>query len=224
MNLKTYCKASCFFLLILCTKISAEVDFVIRKVATQQKIVAITIDDGPSMKYTPQILEVLAEKKTKATFFLIAKNVEKFPELALSITDNNHSLGNHGYEHIYIKDYSSKELLKSIAKSQLVFYNSVGFLPKYFRPPFGKFTDNQLEIFNYHFKHIVRWSIDPRDWDKNKSNRSIIKHVKKELKPGYIIVLHENERLHKVLPKLIKEITKKGYKCVSLDELIEASN
>lgn len=219
MNLKHWCK---FFLVYFCFSgiIIADVGFVIRKVPTTKKLVALTIDDGPSMKYTPQILEVLAQKKATATFFLIAKNVETYPELAQSITANNHSLGNHGYEHRHLQEFSHKKLLKSIAKSQVVFYEAVGFLPKYFRPPFGKLTDAQLNVFNYHFQHVVRWSIDPRDWDKKKSNRAIIKHVKKELKPGSVIVLHENKRLIKLLPKLIKAIKKKGYECVSLDELL----
>lgn len=219
MSLKRYCNL--LILLVALTSVTlANVDFVIRKIPTTKKIVALTIDDGPSMLYTPQLLEILANKKASATFFLVGKNVEKYPELALSITDNNHSLGNHGYEHLHHQTFSHQKLLTSIAKSQVVFYESVGFLPKYFRPPFGKLTDSQLKVFNYHFKHIVRWSIDPRDWDKKKSNRSIIKHVKKNIKPGSVIVLHENERLLKLLPKLIKQIHKMGYKCVNLDELV----
>ena len=219
MSLKHFFSVG-ILLLISSSYIVGELGFVIRSIPTTKKIVALTIDDGPSMKYTPQILEILAQKQVHATFFLIGKNVEKYPELAQSITDNNHSLGNHGYEHLHHESFSHKQLLKSIARSQVVFYESVDFLPKYFRPPFGRLTDSQLSVFDMHFKHVVRWSIDPRDWDKSKSNRSIIRHIKKEVKPGSIIILHQNERLLKLLPKIIKSLRKMGYECVSLDELI----
>ena len=78
-------------------------------------------------------------------------------------------------------------------------------------------------LFKHHFKHILKWNIDPEDWRKNKSDKKIISDILKHLKPGGIIVLHDNQKTAQFLPKLIKKIRSKGYSCLSLDELLKFS-
>ena len=75
-----------------------------------------------------------------------------------------------------------------------------------------------------HFQHLIRWSIDPQDCNKKKSNRHIIKHIIKNIEPGSIIILHETDRTIKILPSLIRKIKKKGYTCIDLETLIHLND
>ena len=219
MSLKRW--FSVFVFCIASSLFAEPLPFVIRSVPVTEKVVALTIDDGPSLSVTPKVLSVLDNYNVKATFFLVGKQVVQHSNIAVSIYDKGHVIGNHGYEHIRIESLDSKSVLKSIAKSQVIFYETLGLFPQFFRPPFGRLKDSQLQVFDTHFKHVVRWSIDPQAWNKSNSNREVIRHVISALKPGRIIVLHENKRLPSLLPGLIKAIRKQGYRCVGLDTLIQ---
>ena len=71
---------------------------------------------------------------------------------------------------------------------------------------------------------MVLWNIDPKDWKKRNSEKAIIQHIMKRLKPGSIILLHENQKTVKLLPELIRKIQKKGYACVNLEALLKDVN
>mgnify|MGYP001208712793 CR=1 FL=1 len=216
MNLKIW-----FIVSLLITSITYATDlpFEIRHIPTTKPWVAITFDDGPSI-YTERILQQLAKKNATATFFLQAKNIEQYPNLALKIYAAGHSVANHGYQHDHVEKKNPKQLIEMIAKSQLVFYDIFDFIPRYYRPAYSRIAPGQIDLLKMHFLHLIRWNIDPQDWNKKHSKRYIINHITKNIKAGDIIILHESEKTIKLLPKLIKKIQKKGLQCKDIDSIM----
>ena len=100
-----------------------------RRNSSLGKKVAITFDDGPSRDYTPLLLDVLAEKKAPATFFLVGAHVEKYPELTQRIVDEGHELGNHTFRHINVFYASPARLASEIMKTNLVILKATGKYP-----------------------------------------------------------------------------------------------
>ena len=224
MNLKPvfnlqYILALYLGLIVSSTTLVAE-PFVLHRINTQKPHIALTFDDGPKKNITPKILDILKKNNLKANFFLLAKQVKKYPELAKRIQEEGHVIGNHSYSHKKHDIKHSDILLKRIAKSQLVFHTKLEMLPSYFRPPYGRWLNENNSLFQHHFKHIVKWNIDPRDWEKKHKKQDILSHIKANLKPGSILLLHENKNTITTLPKILKLIKKEGYSCKTLDELL----
>jgi len=217
MNWKLWFVAS--WLWVLCSVSFANLPFVIRSVETKHAVVALTFDDGPT-KYTDDILEILDNYEAKATFFLIGSRLKRYASYAKQLVAKGHSVGNHSYDHTHINAMSKEDLIKSIAKSQLAFHEYVGVLPSFYRPPYGNVTEVQEKILSKHFSHLIRWGIDPRDWDRNKSDDAIIEHILAKVTAGSIIVLHEKKRTVRLLPQLLEALHQRGYTMVSLDAAI----
>jgi len=217
MNWKLWFIAS--WLWVLCSISFANLPFVIRSVETKHAVVALTFDDGPT-KYTDDILEILDNYEAKATFFLIGSRLKRYASYAKQLVAKGHSVGNHSYDHTHINAMSKEDLIKSIAKSQLAFHEYVGVLPSFYRPPYGNVTEVQEKILSKHFSHLIRWGIDPRDWDRNKSDDAIIEHILAKVTAGSIIVLHEKKRTVRLLPQLLEALHQRGYTMVSLDAAI----
>jgi peptidoglycan/xylan/chitin deacetylase (PgdA/CDA1 family) len=217
MNWKLWFVAS--WLWVLCSVSFANLPFVIRSVETKHAVVALTFDDGPT-KYTDDILEILDNYEAKATFFLIGSRLKRYASYAKQLVAKGHSVGNHSYDHTHINAMSKEDLIKSIAKSQLAFHEYVGVLPSFYRPPYGNVTEVQEKILSKHFSHLIRWGIDPRDWDRNKSDDAIIEHILAKVTAGSIIVLHEKKRTVRLLPQLLEALHQRGFTMVSLDAAI----
>ena len=186
-------------------------EFVINTIQTEKKEIVLTIDDGPHPTTTPKILAILKKQNVNATFFLVASKVKQYPHLAKKIITEGHSIGNHTYLHDKISTISNEELLNDIALSQIIFYENINQLPIYFRPPYGKLSQQNIQFLKSHFKHVVKWSIDPQEWRKEKSSKEVTSHVLDHLKPGRIILLHESKKTIQLLPRLIRKIKKVGY-------------
>ena len=217
MNWKLWFVAS--WLWVLCSVSFANLPFVIRSVETKHAVVALTFDDGPT-KYTDDILEILDNYEAKATFFLIGSRLKRYASYAKQLVAKGHSVGNHSYDHTHINAMSKEDLIKSIAKSQLAFHEYVGVLPSFYRPPYGNVTEVQEKILSKHFSHLIRWGIDPRDWDRNKSDDAIIEHILAKVTAGSIIVLHEKKRTVRLLHQLLEALHQRGFTMVSLDAAI----
>jgi len=104
--------------------------------ATSDKVIALTFDDGPNEPYTSQILDILESNNVHATFFLVGANVEKYPEVARRIVADDDVIGNHTYTHMQPCAVSQSE--KDIAQAQTAIFNTTGLLPHLYRPPHGK--------------------------------------------------------------------------------------
>ena len=150
---------------------------------TDSHAIYLTFDDGPNSEVTIPLLELLREHKVQATFFLLGKNAEKYPELVQRILEENHSIGFHCNEHTNSRKLNLVELLKNFKLP-----NSIPSTLLY-RPPYGK-----LRIWQYNYLKnkfpLIGWTLMPGDFDTNKKFETQLNHLK-SAQPGDIIVLHE---------------------------------
>ncbi len=178
---------------------------------------ALTFDDGPSKKYTPLLLDGLKERGVKVSFFLLGSNIEGNEDLVKRMQEEGHLIGNHTYNHVQLTKVSKNEAKEEIEKTGNIIYEITGIYPIYLRPPFGKTREDlelPVELFN------VSWNIDTLDW-KTKNVDSILQIVKKQIKDGSIILMHdEYETSVEAALRIVDDLTKDGYRFVTVDELL----
>jgi len=149
--------------------------------------VCLTFDDGPDPVTTPDILKILRNHGIKATFFCTGHNVEKYPELFKEIIDGGHQVGNHGYMHIKGLITKVPEYLENAEKGYLI-TNSI-----LFRPPYGSISKREYNLLRQRNK-IVFWDLMVYDFDRSFRKGGPLSTLKRLVRPGSVIVLHDNSR------------------------------
>ncbi|MGG3562377.1 polysaccharide deacetylase family protein [Neobacillus rhizosphaerae] len=192
------------------------------KVETNQKVVALTFDDGPS-KNVNSILPLLEQYKAKATFFLIGHDMEQYPVEAGKIATAGHQLGNHTYSHNRMVFKTPSYIKKEIEKTdQLI--REAGYKGEIdVRPPNGKKLIGFPYYLYTHHRDTIMWSLEPDSYYSSTTDK--INYVKKNIKPGSIILMHPmydqtGEEL-KAIEGILKALTEQGYTFVTVNELQE---
>ncbi|QOV13285.1 polysaccharide deacetylase family protein [Viridibacillus arvi] len=197
---------------------------IVWEINTEEKIIALTFDDGPHKKYTPEILELLAKYDAKATFFIVGENAEKNPGVILRMYEDGHELAIHTYTHPLKTNISN--LMKEIKQTHETIYGISGYSPVLFRPVEGQYTDGMIDAIVKAGYKVVMWSWhqDTMDW-KNPGVNKIVDTVLKGAKEGNIVLFHDGggnrEQTIKALEKILPKLKKEGYKFVTISELLE---
>lgn len=183
--------------------------------SSDKKTVAITFDDGPG-EYNAEFLEVLAQNKAHATFFMVGYMMEDCGKCVLDTYNSGNEVGSHTYNHINIKKSSKEEVAEEIAQTDALFYQITGSHIKYVRPPYGAYSKENKENVEY---PLILWNIDTEDW-RYRDVDYIVNYVMENVSDGSIILMHELyetslEALKIILPMLYAE----GYQVVSISEL-----
>ncbi len=199
----------------------------VSEVETEEKLVALTFDDGPIPGKTEQILSILAMQQVPATFFLIGKEVEAHPELVGKILSAGHQVGNHSYSHqrmiFKTPSFIASEIEKTDALLRLL--GVTGDI--YFRPPYGK----KLAVLPWYLQQnqrtSVTWTLAPEDFPKvTRSVNDLVNFTVEQVTPGDIVLLHvmydSREKSMQAVPDIIRQLKAKGYRFVTVSELIEA--
>ncbi len=179
--------------------------------------VYLTFDDGPSPETTPFLLEMLEKEGVTASFFLIGKEAEKYPEMVEAIHKSGHSIGNHSYSHLYMPRLNNKELELEIERTNTIIKEITGEQPKIFRPPYGLMCKRTAQVLSDNSMHPVYWTQAPEDWAAPGAQR-VIRRVLLKLRPGSLIVLHEGQSLKEQTLAAAKEII---YRCKSSELVLE---
>jgi len=183
-----------------------------RKEPTEKKLY-LTFDDGPIPEITTWVLDVLKQYNVKATFFCVGNNVEKHPAIFQRIVDEEHSVGNHTYNHLNGWKTHSPLYLKNVSKCKELVHSNL------FRPPYGKMKKTQFNILRRYYS-IVLWDVLSGDYDKKTSPEKCLKNVVDKYRNGSIIVFHDNVKawtnLQYALPKFIEHALNEGYRFESL--------
>ena len=193
--------------------------------------VAITFDDGPSMEFTPAILDILAEYNVPATFFMVGSHVEKYPEIARRIVEEGNAVGNHTHNHRNLPTLSTVDLQKELMEATAVITEVTGEYPRFVRPPRGMYDDRFRRMAKLMGQEIVLWSISTRDWRYGVTASYIERLVESKVRGGDIILFHDSGALLRneggdrratvmALPKVIEIIRAKGLEIVPLAELL----
>lgn len=181
-----------------------------------EKAIALTFDDGPSGN-TEKLLEGLNEYGAKATFFVIGKNVEKYPVIVRRAYDEGHLIGNHTYDHPRLTLLSPEKAKENIKKCSEIITDVTGTKPYFVRAPYGDITAYQLKYMDAFF---VSWSVNGYDWDEESEDK-IYNRIMKKAKDGAIILLHDtNECTVNAVLRAIPELQSQGYEFVRVDDLL----
>lgn len=176
---------------------------------TKEKIVYLTFDDGPIPQVTPWVIEELKKHNIKATFFCVADNVRKHPEIFESLANNDFVVGNHTYSHKPVSKTGIDDYIKDIEKSKKYISSNI------FRPPHGIIYPWHVRKIRQHFKKIVCWDVLTMDYRNDLTANDVFENVKKFVRPGSVIVFHDSlkawDRLQYALPMTIEYLKKEGY-------------
>lgn len=190
------------------------------KVETNEKIVALTFDDGPS-ESVKEILSILKQYNVKATFFLIGNEIEKYPDEAKNIVKAGHQVGNHTYSHQRMVFKSPAYIKKEIDKTdQLI--KEAGYKEEIvFRPPNGKKLIGLPYYLHKIKKKTITWNLEPDTYYDSAEEK--IDYVLKSIKPGSILLMHpmydRSGSELQAIEGIIKELKKEGYSFVTVNEL-----
>jgi peptidoglycan/xylan/chitin deacetylase (PgdA/CDA1 family) len=199
----------------------------IRSVETNQKMIAFTFDDGPSPIYTPILLDLLQEFNAKATFFVLGERFEQFPEIVQREVRDGHEIGNHTYHHFDMTQLSPEQQKVELELSHELIIKHTGKPSCLFRPPFGIYDEQLLNITSSMGYEVIMWreENDVKDWMLPGVDL-MVSALCEQAGNGEIILLHDAggedrhqtlETMRRVLP-ILKE---QGYSFVTVSELIK---
>jgi peptidoglycan/xylan/chitin deacetylase (PgdA/CDA1 family) len=194
----------------------------VKSVATGQKIIALTFDDGPHPQTTPALLAVLAAKNVRATFFLLGENVAKYPGLAAAVATAGQETASHGYRHLYPNRLPREKFLADLALAEEAIAAASGTRPALYRPPGGGYNDKLIDELALRGYTTVLWSVDPRDWEKRGAAQTAADVVRRAA-PGAIVLLHEGDyaaNTPAAVALLIDRLAAEGYGFVTVGELL----
>lgn len=188
-----------------------------RIIDPDKPMIALTYDDGPS-QYTEEILDVLKENNSLATFFVLGSRVYDNNEILNRMLEEGNQIGNHSYNHKDLTSISNEELYRQIKGTDDLIYIATGYTPTVMRPPYGSTNDQVNESIP---KPIIHWSIDTLDW-KNRDSEIIVQSILEDVKDGDIVLMHDlYESTGEASKIVIPELIDRGYQLVTIDELFE---
>ncbi len=194
---------------------------------TDTSAVALTFDDGPSAD-TERILDVLAVHNLSATFFMLGRQVELFPQIARRVIDEGHEVGNHSYSHPIYLFRGRSETRHQLERAQETIANVTGARPRFARPPCGVRTPAYFAAARRLGLRTVQWSVAGFDW-KKLTGAEIAERVLREVEPGSVILLHDGDSDGKrdrsatvvAVPMIIEGLRVRGLNVVPLSQLLE---
>lgn len=197
--------------------LAAAVLLCLRLPAEAEPLVALTFDDGPSGKFTRQLLEGLAQRQVRATFFLCGYRLEQYGPLAEEIAGSGHEIGIHGYSHRSMGKMTAAEVGEEIRKTRLLLPE--GCDPVFFRPPGGIITEAVKLASREEGLALLSWDVDPKDWAEKDCTRVLTRVVSKT-RDGDVILLHDMSASSVAAAlAIVDELKARGYRFVTVSEL-----
>lgn len=191
---------------------------VIRQLGTADKVVALTFDDGPHPRSTPQVLDLLAEHHAVATFCMVGTQVRRFPDLVREVVDAGMRLCNHTVHHDErLATRPQAAIEKEVLDASATLHGAAGDdVPiDYFRAPGGNWTPLLEKTVAGHGMRPLGWSVDPRDWSAP-GVAKIVTAVKQRVRPGSVVLLHDGggkrDQTVAALRTLLPWLTAQGYR------------
>ena len=179
--------------------------------------IALTFDDGPHPVYTKMLLDGLAERDVKASFFVVGKNIPGNEDLIARMEEEGHLIGNHTYDHVKICSMSGEDACRQVEKTSALVREITGHDTEFIRPPFGAWN-KEMECS---FTMIpVLWDVDPLDWT-TKNTALVEERILKNVQGGDIILLHDlYQSSVEAALGIIDRLKAQGYEFVTVDQLI----
>jgi peptidoglycan/xylan/chitin deacetylase (PgdA/CDA1 family) len=205
-------------------------DTIVLSAAPTENQVALTFDDGPDPRFTPQILDLLAEHDIQATFFVTGARAEAFPDLLQRIVDEGHIIGNHTYSHPNLVEANDIAVLEEeVRRTEEIINDIIGYRTSLFRAPYGFLYDELVEKLDEMSYSVVGWSVDSLDWQEAEPE-VIAYNVISNIHPGAIVLMHDGagdigDRTNTIeaLRQIIPNLTEQGLEFATVPELLDIS-
>lgn len=183
--------------------------------------IALTFDDGPNVTLTPKLLDLLAARHLKATFFVIGQNAADHPEILKRAVREGHEIGNHSWSHPNLGKMSDEAVRRELQKTDDAIVAAIGKRPTLMRPPYGSITAHQKRWIHDELGYrIIIWDVDPLDW-KRPGPSVVTARILKETKAGSIVLAHDiHAPTIEAMPATFDQLMKKGFKSVTVTELL----
>lgn len=195
---------------------------IVDRVDTDAKVVALTLDDGPTTK-TPEVLKVLADAQVPATFYLNGRDLAAHPEYGTAIAAAGHEIGNHTYTHRRMVFVTPGTVADEVARTDDEIRETGYQGPITFRPPYGKKLWTLPKYLSDHDRTTVMWDVEP-DSGAAPSAKRIVEQTVAEVRPGSIILLHVmfGDRANSLaaIPGIVAALKADGYRFLTVSELL----
>jgi peptidoglycan/xylan/chitin deacetylase (PgdA/CDA1 family) len=178
--------------------------------------IALTFDDGPHPKVTPWILDHLDRVGAKATFFVVGKQVDLYPELAREILQRGHQIGSHSYTHRNMRELSAWAVERELVRSRAAIRRATGVNATLFRPPGGHYDETVRQATGLWGYTTVFWTANVGNYPGAPAHRARA-GLLRDAVPGGIVLLHNGEDATvDILPGLLNDLQQRGLRMVSL--------
>lgn len=185
---------------------------------------ALTFDDGPHAQGTPAVLELLAQSRVRATFFLVGEQVLRNPGLATEIVAAGHGIGLHCHRHRNLLRLTPWQVREDIARAQAIIEETTGCTPTLYRPPYGVLNASALRLARRRGWRTLLWSHWGRDWEARATAESIAARVTDGVADGSVLLLHDADdygaadswrRTVAALPRVLGTLAERGLRPVA---------
>jgi len=202
----------------------------------EDKIVALTFDDGPNPSFLVKALPFFQEENIKVTFFVIGSRAKEYPQWIKRAYDEGHEIENHSWSHIclarpsqksFCPEISLERALSEINRTRELIEELTGYRTRFLRPPYLAMTEKRKREIeeNIDIKVLVDSNlIDSLDWaykDPLRIKEKVIREVKNRPGNAYVILFHEKKTTMLALPDIVKYFKEKNYKFVRIDEFVK---
>ena len=190
-------------------------------VKTDQKVLAMTFDDGPHPSLTPKLLDLLKARNIKCTFFLIGRQVKMYPDIVRRIIAEGHEIGNHTWTHCSLTSRSDAQIRDEMKKSEDAVYEVAGVRPQLMRPPYGAINSRIKDMIFSEFGYsTIMWSVDPMDW-RRPGVSVVTSRLVNGAHPGAIMLSHDiHPPTIQAMPAMFDQLIAKGYQFVTVSQLL----
>ena len=192
--------------------------------APGERVAALTFDDGPNPEATPRILDALAESGTTATFFLLGRHVERWPEIARRVAADGHVIGNHGWHHRKLHTRGPASVRQDLELGTAAIRGATGVRPTVFRAPHGFRSPWVTSIARSLGQRTIGWSLGV--WDTARPGAAeIVRRTVNGTRPGSILLLHDGDgydalgdrtQTADAVPRIVAGLTGQGYRLVGV--------
>lgn len=205
----------------LSSNFSPEAGISFSSVRNNGNYIAMTFDDGPHPSNTPRLLDMLRQRNIKATFYVIGKSVNSYPEITRRIVAEGHEIGNHTYNHPNLTKLSNSQVRDELNLTRTAIINAAGVKPRTMRPPYGALLTRQREMIHSEYGYpTILWDVDPLDW-KRPGTAVVKSRILTGTKAGSIVLAHD---LHSTtvdaMPSTLDGLLAKGFRFVTVSQLL----
>ena len=191
------------------------------RVPVSGNFIAITFDDGPHPENTPRLLDILSARNVKATFYVIGRSVDLYPQIVRRTVAEGHEIGNHTHTHRLLSKLGDTEVRGELSRCRDAVARAAGVQMRTMRPPYGGLLQRQREMVHTEFGYpTILWSVDPLDW-KRPGPGVVTSRILSGTAAGGIVLAHD---LHRqtvdAMPATIDGLLQRGFKFVTVSQLL----